>query len=184
MAASQTMDLDLGWKAADFDLLGADGHRYTLEKIRGPRGTLVIFMCNHCPYVKAALDMIIADVRGLTAMGIGTVAIMPNDVEAYPGDSLENMAKLAEDMHLPFPYVIDETQAAAKAYGAVCTPEFYGFNADLELKYHGRIAEFSHLQPVANAKHEMFDALAMIAATGEGPADQKPCMGCSIKWRE
>ena len=183
MALSQTMGVEFGWHAADFDLMGADGRRYSLKDVRGPRGTLVIFMCNHCPYVQAALDMMIADARGLRPMGIGSIAIMPNDVAAYPADSLENMAKLADEKGLPFPYVIDETQAVARVYGAACTPEFYGFNADLELKYHGRIADFSGLAPVANAKHEMFDALAMIAATGEGPLEQKPSIGCSIKWR-
>ena len=183
MSLSQTMGVGFGWRAADFDLKGTDGRRYTLNDVRGPRGTLVIFMCNHCPYVQAALNMMIADVRGLQPMGLGAVAIMPNDVSAYPADSLENMAKLADERCLPFPYLIDETQAVARAYSAVCTPEFYGFNSDLELKYRGRIADFSGLVPVANAKHEMFDALTMIAATGEGPLEQKPGIGCSIKWR-
>ncbi len=183
MSASQTLEMRQDWIAADFNLLGADGKRYTLRDVQGPRGTLVIFMCNHCPYVQAALDMMIADVRGLGPMGIGAVAIMPNDVAAYPADSIENMGRLADEKRLPFPYLLDDTQAVARAYGAVCTPEFYGFNADLQLKYRGRIAEFSQLRPVPNAKHEMFDAMSMIAATGEGPLDQKASIGCSIKWR-
>jgi len=183
MSANQTVEVRSDRSAIDFNLLGADGKRYSLQDVRGPLGTLVIFMCNHCPYVKAALDMMIADVRGLRPLGVGAVAIMPNDVSTYPADSIENMAKLADERCLPFPYLLDETQAVARAYGAACTPEFFGFNADLQLKYHGRIAEFSSLKPVPNAKHEMFDAMAMIAATGEGPRDQKPSIGCSIKWR-
>lgn len=183
MAMEQTMEVELGWKAADFDLPGADGKRHTLDSVRGPKGTVVIFMCNHCPYVKAALDMMIEDVKALAPKGIGAVAIMPNDVAAYPDDSLENMARLVRAKGLPFPYLIDETQAVAKAYGAACTPEFYGFDANLGLKYHGRLAEFTRLAAAPNARHEMREAMEMIAETGEGPRDQKPAIGCSIKWR-
>ncbi len=183
MAMTQTDGVSLGWTAADFDLMGADGKRHSLASVRGEKGTLVIFMCNHCPYVKAALDMMIEDVNALKSKGIGAVAISSNDVEAYPDDSLENMARLARDKALPFPYLIDETQEVARTYGAACTPEFYGFDADLKLKYHGRLAEFTRLAAAPDAKHEMRDALIMIAETGEGPKDQKPAIGCSIKWR-
>jgi peroxiredoxin len=174
----------LGLKAPDFDLEGTDGRRYRLADVRGPKGTLVMFICNHCPYVKAVLDDIVKDVAELAAHGIGAIAIMPNDTEAYPQDSLENMRRLASDRRLPFPYVIDRTQEAARAYGAVCTPDFFGFNAELELGYRGRLHALRNLQRVPNSPRELFDAVVEIARTGRGPAVQNAAMGCSIKWRD
>jgi hypothetical protein len=141
-------------------------------------------MCNHCPYVQAVLDDIIRDARELEPLGVGTIAIMPNDTAAYPADSFENMRRLAEAKALPFPYVIDPTQEVARAYDAVCTPDFFGFNAARELQYRGRIYEVRNRQRVAGARRELFDAMAMIAREGRGPAEQYPGIGCSIKWRE
>ena len=170
-------------KAPDFALQGTDGRRYRLADRQGAKATLVMFICNHCPYVKAVLDDIIGEVRELQPLGVGAIAIMPNDTAAYPDDSFDNMKRLAKAKDLPFPYVIDETQEVARAYGAVCTPDFFGFNAALELQYRGRIYAVRNLQRLAGSKRELFDAMAAIARTGKGPAEQVPSMGCSIKWR-
>jgi peroxiredoxin len=170
--------------AADFDLEGTDGRRYRLADISGAKATLVMFICNHCPYVKAVLDDIIAEAKELAPLGVGAVAIMPNDTDAYPEDSFDNMRRLAEAKRFPFPYVIDRSQEVARAYGAVCTPEFFGFDAGRALRYHGRLYAVRNLQRVPGAKRELFDALAAIARTGHAPAEQFPAMGCSIKWRD
>lgn len=170
-------------RAIDFDLEGTDGRRWRLADIRGAKATLVIFMCNHCPYVKAVLDDIIAEARELAPLGVGAIAIMPNDTEAYPADSFDNMRRLAEAKRFPFPYVIDRTQEVARAYGAVCTPEFFGFDAGLALRYHGRIYAVRNLERVPGGRRELFEAMAEIARGGTGPAEQFPAMGCSIKWR-
>ncbi len=181
MQSSQTTQ---GWKAADFDLEGTDGRRYRLADVRGPKGTLVMFICNHCPYVQTVLDDIITDARELQALGVGTVAIMPNDTETYPDDSFDNMKRLAQAKRLPFPYLIDATQQVARAYDAACTPDFFGFDAGLGLQYRGRIYEVRNRQRVPGSRRELFDAMAAIARTGKGPADQYPSIGCSIKWRD
>ena len=183
MAMTSTT-VDLGWKAADFELEGTDGRRYRLADVQGPKGTLVMFICNHCPYVQAVVEDIVRDARDLQAHGIGAIAIMPNDTTAYPDDSFENMRRLAEAKPLPFPYVIDRTQEVARAYGAVCTPDFFGFNAALELQYRGRIYEVRNRQRVAGSRRELFEAMVEIARSGRGPAEQLPSIGCSIKWRE
>ncbi|HET8727021.1 MAG TPA: thioredoxin family protein [Alphaproteobacteria bacterium] len=183
MATTSTPQ-QLGGQAVDFDLEGTDGRRYRLADVAGSRGTVVMFICNHCPYVQAVLPDIVRDMRDLHAHGIGAVAIMPNDTAAYPADSFGNMQRLAAEQRLSFPYVIDVTQDVAHAYAAVCTPDFYGFNADLELQYHGRIYEVRNRQRVPGARRELVDAMTMIAQTGRGPADQHPSIGCSIKWRE
>lgn len=171
-------------RAIDFELEGTDGRRYRLADIRGAKATLVMFICNHCPYVKAVLDDIIADARELRAQGVGAVAIMPNDTEAYSEDSFDNMRRLAEAKKFPFPYVIDRTQEIARAYGAACTPDFFGFDAALDLRYRGRIYQVRNLQRVAGAKRDLFEAMSEIARSGNAPAEQFPAMGCSIKWRE
>lgn len=176
--------LMLGMTAPDFNLEGTDGRRYRLADVRGPKGTLVMFICNHCPYVKAVLDDIVRDAAELTPHGIGAIAIMPNDTAAYPADSFENMRRLATERRLPFPYVIDPTQEVARAYGAVCTPDFFGFDAGLELRYRGRLHALRNLQRVPNSPRELFDAMVEIARTGKGPAAQNAAMGCSIKWRD
>lgn len=179
----QKVPVQLGWSAADFRLKGTDGKTYTLADLRGPKGLLVMFICNHCPYVKSALDRIIRDVEEAKALGIGAVGIMSNDTVNYPDDSFENMQKLAAAKNLPFPYVIDTTQDVARAYDAACTPEFYAFDANLKLAYHGRIDAGGKNVPPPGAKRELFEALKSIAATGKGPAEQHTSIGCSIKWK-
>jgi peroxiredoxin len=180
--AAQTPVCNFGWKAVDFHLPGVDGRTYDLADIRGERGTLIMFICNHCPYVKAVIDRIVRDCRDLEAQGIRSLAIMSNDVNQYPEDSFENMKRFAALHEFPFPYVLDETLDVARAYDAVCTPDFFGFNADLKLQYRGRL-DASKVQPMPNAPRELYHAMVRIAETGQGPADQIPSMGCSIKWR-
>lgn len=180
--AAITPICDFGWKAVDFQLEGIDGKTYSLEDVRGPKGTLVMFICNHCPYVKSVISRIVSDVSALQEKGIGAIAIMANDTESYPEDSFENMKAFAKTHGFGFPYVIDRSQEVARAYDAVCTPDFFGFNADLELQYRGRLDE-SKTTPVPNARRELFEAMVQIAETGEGPRDQVASMGCSIKWR-
>jgi peroxiredoxin len=175
---------DFGWKAADFDLPATDGKRYTLDAVRGPNGLLLMFLSNHCPFVKAVIDRIVRDCRELQAHGIGSVAIMSNDTATYPEDSFDNMQRWATELDFPFPYLYDETQAVAKAYGAVCTPDFFGFNAGLELQYRGRIDAAGRNPAPPDARRELFEAMLEVARTGKGPQDQTPSIGCSIKWRE
>jgi peroxiredoxin len=178
----ETPICNFGEPAKPFDLPGTDGKRYTLEDVRGRNGTLVMFICNHCPYVKAVLDRIIRDVEDLKEHGIGAIAINANDPTTYPDDSFANMKRIAEAKRLPFPYVFDESQDVARAYGAVCTPDFFGYNADLELQYRGRL-DASKTTPIPGAIRELYEAMAQIAETGRGPEQQIPSMGCSIKWK-
>jgi peroxiredoxin len=180
--ATQTQVCDFGRKAVDFDLPGTDGKRHTLASVRGPKGLVVMFICNHCPYVKAIRERIVRDCKELAAHGIGAVAIMANDPADYPEDSFENMQRVARELGFPFPYVFDESQEIARAYDAVCTPEFFGYNAGLELQYHGRL-DASKTAPVANARRELFEAMVGVARTGKGPAEQTAALGCSIKWK-
>ena len=169
-------------KAPDFDLLGVDGKRHDLAAVRGPKGLVVMFICNHCPYVKAVIDRIIRDCRELSAQGVASVAVMSNDPTEYPEDSFENMKRIAREKRFPFQYLLDETQDVARAYEVVCTPEFYGFDAALELQYHGRL-DASRRDAVPNARRELFEAMVQVATTGAGPKEQHPSVGCSIKWR-
>lgn len=173
---------DFGWKARDFDLPGTDGRRYRLADLAGPNGLLLMFICNHCPYVKAILDRMVRDARELQAEGIGVAAICANDPADYPEDSFENMQRVAREHGFSFPYLHDESQDVARAYGAVCTPDFFGFNAALELQYRGRL-DASRTTPVPGARRELFEAMQAVARTGRGPAEQVPSMGCSIKWK-
>ena len=182
MASTETPICDFGWKAVDFALPATDGQTYHLADIAGPRGTLVAFLCNHCPYVRAVIDRLVDDVRQLQAAGIGVAAIMPNDTVAYPQDDLAHMTAFAHDRSFTFPYLIDESQDIARAYGAVCTPDFFGFNAALELQYRGRL-DASRREAVPDAPRELRQAMLAIAETGQGPRQQVPSMGCSIKWR-
>ena len=175
---------DFGLPAVDFDLPGTDGRRHTLADCLGPKGLLVMFICNHCPYVQAVIDRIARDCRELATLGIGSVAIMSNDVAAYPEDSFENMAQLARKLDLPFPYLYDETQSVAHAYGAVCTPDFFGYNARLELQYRGRLDASGRNPAPPNAPRELFAAMRLIAETGLGPREQTASIGCSVKWRD
>jgi len=179
--AAQSQVCDFGRKAVDFDLPGVDGKRHSLATARGPSGLLAMFICNHCPYVKAIRERIVRDCQALRTVGIGSIAIMSNDPSDYPEDSFENMKRVALELGFPFPYVLDESQAVAKAYGAVCTPEFFGFNANLELQYHGRL-DASKTAPIPDARRELLEAMTQVARDGKGPADQIAAIGCSIKW--
>jgi len=183
MALSKTGICDFGWKPHDFALKSVDGKTYALADVRGPKGTLVVFICNHCPYVKASIDRIVAEANALREIGIGTIAIMPNDTATYREDSFDNMKAFAARHGFTFPYVIDATQDVARAYDAQCTPDFFGFNAQDELQYRGRL-DSSRTTLVANARRDLFEAMKQVAKTGHGPVDQTPSMGCSIKWRE
>jgi peroxiredoxin len=182
MALAQTSICDFGWKAPDFSLKGVDGKTYVLNDVRGAKGTLVVFICNHCPYVRAIIDRLVAEARALQAIGIGVIAIMSNDTKISPGDSFDNMKAFASEHKFPFAYVMDATQDVARAYGAVCTPDFFGFNAKDELQYRGRLDE-SKATLVANARRELYEAMTLVATTGHGPKNQIASMGCSIKWR-
>jgi peroxiredoxin len=172
----------LGASAPPFDLPGTDGRRHTLASVRGPNGTVVMFICNHCPYVKAVIDKIVRDMRELATHGVGSVAIMSNDPVDYPEDSFDNMKALSTRAEFPFPYLQDESQAIAKAYGAVCTPDFFGYDRDLKLVYRGRL-DSSGRSSDPNAPRELFDAMAGVARGGRAPAVQQPAVGCSIKWK-
>jgi peroxiredoxin len=174
---------DFGWKARDFALKGVDGKTWSLADVRGPTGTLVVFICNHCPYVQAVIGRIVEEAKALQAIGIGTVAVMPNDTASYPQDSFDNMKAFARKHGLPFPYAIDETQEVARAYRAQCTPDFFGFNATDELQYRGRL-DASRTSLVPGARRELYEAMKQVAETGRGPAEQTPSMGCSIKWKD
>jgi len=180
--AAQPPICNFGEKAKPFELKATDGKRYSLEDLRGPKGLLVMFICNHCPYVKSVIDRIIRDVKDLESHGIGAVAIMSNDTVTYSDDSFPNMKALAEAKDFPFPYLFDESQDVARSYDAICTPDFFGYNADLELQYRGRL-DASKTTPVPNAVRELYDAMVQVAETGKGPKDQIPSMGCSIKWK-
>ena len=182
MAAMQPPICDFGWKAVDFSLPGIDGAVHTLSEVSGPKGTLIMFICNHCPYVRGVIHRIVDDCRQLQAAGIGVAAIMSNDTENYPADSFENMKSFAAENGFTFPYLIDESQDVARAYDAVCTPDFFGFNADLELQYRGRL-DASRTEAVPDAARELLEAMRQVAESGNGPAEQVPSMGCSIKWR-
>ena len=182
MAAMQPPICDFGWKAVDFSLTGIDGATHTLESVAGRKGTLIMFICNHCPYVRGVVHRIVDDCRRLQAEGIGVAAIMSNDTVTYPADSFENMKVFAAENGFTFPYLIDESQEVARAYDAVCTPDFFGFNADLELQYRGRL-DASRTEAVPDAPRELLEAMRQVAQTGKGPEQQTASMGCSIKWR-
>ena len=174
---------DFGWKAPGFSLPATDGKTYSLEDIRGENGTVIVFICNHCPYVIAVIDRMIRDAKDLADHGIGFAAICSNDAEAYPADSFDNMKAWAAEKGFPFPYLHDEDQSVARAYDGVCTPDFFGFDANLGLQYRGRLDE-SRAQPAApDVRRDLFEAMKQVAATGQGPEDQVPSMGCSIKWK-
>jgi peroxiredoxin len=174
---------DFGWKAPDFALKGIDDKTWTLADVRGANGTLVVFICNHCPYVKAVIGRLVDEAKALNEIGIGTIAIMPNDTQAYREDSFDNMKVFARKHQFPFPYAIDETQDVARAYDAQCTPDFFGFNAQDELQYRGRL-DASRTSLVPGARRELYEAMKQVADTGRGPEQQTPSMGCSIKWRD
>ena len=182
MVSLETPVCDFGSPALDFSLKGADGDIWTLEK--GEKGLLVMFICNHCPYVKAILERIVRDTRELRDLGMNSVAIMSNDPTQFEEDSFENMQKIASKFDFSFPYIIDNTQKIAKSYGAVCTPDFFGYNADLELQYRGRLDASRKETAEGEVRRDLFEAMKQVVETGKGPEDQIPSMGCSIKWIE
>ena len=184
MVSLTTPVCEFGTRAVDFSLPGVDQQQWTLEKCCGERGLLVLFISNHCPYVKAIRKKLVRDTRELMALGINSVAIMPNDTVAYPEDSAANMLLISKEFDFPFPYLLDETQEVARAYGAVCTPDFFGYNANLELQYRGRLDAAGPKSDDDTQARELFEAMKQVAETGRGPENQVPSMGCSIKWRE
>lgn len=183
MALVETPQVQTGWKAADFKLPGTDGKTYSLADVKGENGLVVMFICNHCPFVKAIMEKLIRDVNELKTHGINVIGISSNDVAEYPDDSFENMKKLAKEQNLPFPYVYDETQDVAKTYGAVCTPDFFGFNNKLELQYRGRLDD-SGREKREGGKRDLFEAMVEIAKTGQSTIRQYNSIGCNIKWKE
>jgi len=173
---------DFGLKAPDFKLISHDKKSYSRDELAGDNGLLIAFICNHCPYVQAIIANFVSDAQKLQNLGIQTVAIMPNDYISYQADSPKKMGDFAAQHNFGFPYLIDETQSVAKAYGAVCTPDFFGFNANLELQYRGRLDNLT-MGKASIRTPELFDAMSMIANTGSGPQNQIASMGCSIKWK-
>jgi peroxiredoxin len=184
VVSTETPICDFGASAPTFSLPGVDGRNWTLEDCQGPRGLLVMFICNHCPYVKAIRQKLVRDTRDLAEIGVHSVAIMSNDPKDYPEDSFENMKQVAREFDFPFPYLIDESQDVARAYGAVCTPDFFGYNADLELQYRGRLDASGRQPDVGEVRRDLYLAMQQVAETGRGPRDQVPSIGCSIKWSD
>ena len=181
--AIETPICDFGQKATDFKLKSTDNKIISLNDIKGENGTLVMFICNHCPYVKAVTKDIVEDCKKLKEVGVNAVAICANDADNYPEDSFENMIEFAKKNNFNFPYLIDETQEIAKNYGAVCTPDFFGYNKNLELQYRGRLRELKNLVPVKEGVSDLLKAMKQIVDTGKGPENQVPSAGCSIKWK-
>ena len=184
MVSLQTPVCEFNKPAVDFSLIGTDGKIWTLDQCRGNKGLLVMFICNHCPYVIAIRERIVRDARELLEYGVNCVAIMSNDPAEYPEDSFDNMQQVAKRFDFPFPYLLDETQEVAKAYGAVCTPDFFGYNVNLELQYRGRLDESRKETAPEGVRRDLYEAMKQVAATGKGPENQVPSMGCSMKWRD
>jgi len=182
MTLTKTPICNFGEKAKDFNLLSTEKKKISLDMVKGDNGTLVMFICNHCPYVKAVIKDIVEDVKFLEDLGIKSVAIMSNDVKNYPEDSFKNMISFSKLHNFSFPYLIDDTQKIAKDYDAVCTPDFFGYNKNLELQYRGRIRELKDLKPVNQGDSELRTAMKLVAKSGKGPKNQIPSMGCNIKW--
>ena len=174
---------DFGWQAKNFELPGVDGEHYSLDNVRGNNGMLIMFICNHCPYVLAVLDRIVRDAEELQGLGVGVVAISSNNVIAYPEDSFENMIKLSKDNNFSFPYLYDEDQNVARSFDAVCTPDFFGFNSKNELQYRGRLDASRKESGPLDLRRDLFEGMKLIAETGKGPTGQIASMGCSIKWK-
>lgn len=181
--AVETPICAFGWQAPTFELIGVNGEKTTLADIQGETATLVMFICNHCPYVKSIIDRIVRDVKELQAMGVGVVAISANDANEYPEDSYDNMILFAKEHGFTFPYLQDDTQQIAKTYDAVCTPDFFGFDKNLGLQYRGRLDASRKEAAPADVRRDLFEAMKQVVETGKGPADQIPSMGCSIKWK-
>ena len=184
MVSLETPVCEFDKPVVDFSLPGVDGRIWTPEAARGENGLLVMFICNHCPYVKAIRDRLVRDTSELMQYGINSVAIMSNDPTEYEEDSFDNMKRVAKEFSFPFPYLLDETQQVAKDYGAVCTPDFFGYNGSMQLQYRGRLDASRKEAAAADVRRDLFDAMLQVAKTGRGPAEQIPSMGCSIKWKE
>lgn len=184
MVSTYTPVCDFGAEAPGFSLPGIDDRNWSLEQCLGPNGLLVMFICNHCPYVKAINHKLVRDAAELKSLGVNSVAIMSNDPTVYPEDSFDNMKRVAEEFGYPFPYLVDESQKVAKSYGAVCTPDFFGYNARLELQYRGRLDESGREPDAGDVPRDLFLAMKQVAETGRGPEDQIASIGCSIKWRD
>ncbi len=174
---------DFGWRAPEFSLPATDGKTYSLAEIRGKKGTLIVFICNHCPYVVGVIDRLVRDAAALQEIGIGVAAICSNDAESYPQDSFEHMGEFARANYFTFPYLHDETQEVGRRYDAVCTPDFFGFDAELGLQYRGRLDASPRGAAPLDLKRELYEAMKGVAETGRGPTLQTPSMGCSIKWK-
>jgi len=183
MVSLETPVCEFDKAAIDFSLPGVDGKDCSLADCAGEKGLLVMFICNHCPYVKAIMKRLVRDTKELKVRGINTVAIMSNDPTEYAEDSFENMQKIAKEFDFSFPYLIDESQDVAKAYGAVCTPDFFGYNADLKLQYRGRFDASRKETAAEDVRRDLLESMSEVAETGKGPAEQIPSMGCSIKWK-
>ena len=183
MSLTKTPICDFGKKAENFELKDTKNKLLTLDDVKGDQGTLIMFICNHCPYVKAVISDIVNDCKLLSSLKVNSVAICSNDVINYPEDSFSNMIKFSNLNKFEFPYLHDETQEVAKKYDAVCTPDFFGYNRNLELQYRGRIRELKDLKPIRDGESELYQAMKMISESGNGPKDQIPSMGCNIKWK-
>jgi len=184
MVSLETPVCEFDQVAIDFSLPGIDGKDWSLKDCAGEKGLLVMFICNHCPYVKAIRERLVRDTKELRALGVNTVAIMSNDPTEYEEDSFENMKKIAAEFDFSFPYLLDETQQVAKDFGAVCTPDFFGYNADLKLQYRGRFDASRKETADEGVRRDLFESMKEVAETGKGPLAQIPSMGCSIKWKE
>ena len=183
MVSLETPVCEFDAPIVDFSLPGIDEEIWTPEKARGESGLLVMFICNHCPYVKSIRDRLVRDTRELMDYGVNSIAIMSNDPAEYEEDSFENMQKVADEFGFPFPYLLDESQQVAKDYGAVCTPDFFGYNKSMQLQYRGRLDASRKEAAAEDVKRDLFDAMKQVAQTGRGPEQQIPSMGCSIKWK-
>jgi peroxiredoxin len=184
MVSLETPLCEFGKPAIDFNLLGVDGKYWTLQECMGEKGLLVMFICNHCPYVKAVQQRIVRDALELKALGINSVAIMSNDAAEYPADSFENMQLIAKQFNFSFPYLLDQTQEIAKHYGAVCTPDFFGYNNRFQLQYRGRLDASRKETAPEGTRRDLFEAMKLVAETGQADENQIPSIGCSIKWKQ
>lgn len=183
MVATETPTVELGWTASDFSLPGVDGKTHSLQDLAGENGTVIAFICNHCPYVISSIDRLVEAAGEMAGFGVNVIAINSNDADAYPEDSFDNMQRFAAVHRIDFPYLRDESQAVARAYGAVCTPDYFGFDRDLKLKYRGRLDIGRTEPPPEGAPNDLVNAMGQIADHGHGPAEQFPSMGCSLKWK-
>ena len=184
MSLTKTPICEFGKKAHKFQLKSIDNKIISLDDFRGENGTLIMFICNHCPYVKAIINDIVEDCKNLKSIGVNSLAISSNDVKNYPEDSFENMVKFSQKYNFNFPYLFDEDQKIAESYDAVCTPDFFGYNKNLELQYRGRLRELKNLVPVRSGESDLLKAMKQIAETGKGPESQIPSAGCGIKWKQ